>query len=302
MKTSKSPNDVAQLAYITAQRCVPAYRHEFSPKKFTQDQLVACLVLKEFFRTDYRGLAEILKDSSDLKRILELETIPHFTTFQKAAHAILQKQTIKKLIKEIVRVAIELKIMKEKTARSAIDSTGLESGHTSRYFIKRRERGEKNLYQATSYKRFPKLALACDTTTHIITGALSLRGPSPDIVHFKKLIKEMLSINTPTVLLADAGYDSEESHRFIREKLHMHIIIPPLIGRKTGKLPTGPYRREMATKFDRKTYGQRWQAETVNSMIKRNLGEELSTKSYWSQCREIMLKVFAHNVMVVRWA
>ena len=212
MKTSKSPNDVAQLAYITAQRCVPAYRHEFSPKKFTQHQLAACLVLKEFFRTDYRGLAEILKDSSDLKRILELKTIPHFTTFQKAAHAILQKQTI------------------------------------------------------------------------------------------KKLIKEMLSINTPTVLLADAGYDSEESHRFIREKLHMHIIIPPLIGRKTGKLPTGPYRREMATKFDRKTYGQRWQAETVHSMIKRNLGEELSTKSYWSQCREIMLKVFAHNVMVVRWA
>src|SRR3989344_35177 len=300
MKTSKSPNDVARLAYITAQRCLPAYRHEFSPKKFTQHQLAACLVLKEFFRTDYRGLAELLKDSSDLKRILELKTIPHFTTFQKAARTILRKQTIKKLIREIVRVAAEIKILKRHRGLSAIDSTGLEAGHTSRYFVKRRERGEKNLYQTTSYKLFPKLALACDTATHIITGALSLRGPSPDITHFKRLIKEMLSINPPHILLADAGYDSEESHRFAREEYTIRTIIPPLIGRKSGKLPTGYYRRKMATKFDRTTYGQRWQVETVNSMIKRNLGEELSAKSYWSQCREMMLKVFTHNVMIVR--
>ena len=301
MTTSKSPNDVARLAYITAQRCLPAYRHEFSPKKFTQHQLAACLVMKEFFRTDYRGLAELLKDSSDLKRILELKTVPHFTTFQKAARTILRKQTIKKLIKEIARIATELKILKQRDNLSAIDSTGLEAGHTSRYFVKRRERGEKNLYQTTTYKRFPKLAIACDTATHIITGALSLRGPFPDVVHFKKLIQELLAINVPNTLLADAGYDSEESHRFAREECGIHTIIPPLLGRKTDKLPTGYYRREMATHFDRTTYGQRWQVETVMSMIKRNLGEELSGKSYWSQCREMMLKVFTHNVMIVRW-
>lgn len=299
MTTSKSPNDVAHLAYITARRCLPAYRHEFSPKKFTQHQLAACLVMKEFFRTDYRGLAELLKDSSDLKRILELKIVPHFTTFQKAARTILRKRTIKKLIMEIVRVAAEIKVLKRANTLSAIDSTGLEAGHTSRYFVKRRERGEKNLYQTTTYKRFPKLALACDTATHLISGALSLRGPSPDVVHFKKLIKEMISINVPKILLADAGYDSEESHRFAREEHNMRTLIPPLIGRRTDKLPGGKYRKIMATRFNKKLYGQRWQSETVMSMIKRNLGEELSGKSYWSQCREMMLKVFTHNVMIV---
>ena len=64
MTTSKSPNKVAIIAYAIAKQALPAYRHEFSPKKFTQHQLVAILVLKEFFKKDYRGIEEILKDSS----------------------------------------------------------------------------------------------------------------------------------------------------------------------------------------------------------------------------------------------
>lgn len=119
------------------------------------------------------------------------------------------------------------------------------------------------------------------------------------MVHFKKLVLNALSFVPFETLLADAGYDSEESHRFAREDLNIHTIIPNRTGRPTSKLPTGKYRRLMATKFNRKLYGQRWQSETVMSMIKRNLREALSGKSYWSQCREIMLKAFTHNVMIV---
>ena len=57
MKTSKSPRRVLQVAYEAACRALPAHRHKFSPKKFTQPQLLACLVLKEFASLDYRGLA-----------------------------------------------------------------------------------------------------------------------------------------------------------------------------------------------------------------------------------------------------
>jgi hypothetical protein len=44
------------------------YSHKFSPHKFTQPQLFACLVLKEFERKDYRGVARLLADWSDLRR------------------------------------------------------------------------------------------------------------------------------------------------------------------------------------------------------------------------------------------
>ena len=256
-------------------------------------------MLKEFFATDYRGIVAILKDSSDLLRILELCTVPHFTTLQKAARTILSKKSIKKLISETVCILDVVVKDKDNKLSIAIDSTGLESHHISRYFVKRRERGAKELYQTTTYKRFPKLAIGCDITTHMIAGALPLRGPTVDIVHFKKLVEETKSCVSFDTLLADAGYDSEESHRFAREEHRVHAIIPPLIGRRTNKLPTGEYRREMAVNFDEQTYGQRWQAETVFSMIKRNLGEALSAKTYQGQCREIMLKVFTHNVMVL---
>ncbi len=91
MKTSKSPKRVMMTAYTTAQRALPAYAHRFSPKKFTQHQLFACLVLKEFLKTDYRGLVGVLADCTDLCTAIELEQVPHFTTFQKAADRLLKK-------------------------------------------------------------------------------------------------------------------------------------------------------------------------------------------------------------------
>jgi hypothetical protein len=82
---SKSTRRVLQVAYDAACQALPAHRHRFSPKKFTQPQLLACLVLKEFLRLDYRGLAVHLADHPDLARLIGMRAVPHYTTFQKAA-------------------------------------------------------------------------------------------------------------------------------------------------------------------------------------------------------------------------
>ena len=55
----------------------------------------------------------------------------------------------------------------------------------------------------------------------------------------------------------------------------------------------------MRTKFDKETYGQRWQVETVMSMIKRNQGDCLRSRTYWAQNREMMLKVLTHNIGII---
>jgi hypothetical protein len=47
-------------------------------------------------------------------------------------------------------------------------------------------------------------------------------------------------------------------------------------------------------------YSQRWQCETVDSMLKRLLGSALRARSYWSQTRELHLRVRTHNVMILR--
>jgi hypothetical protein len=56
-ETCKSPRTVLVTAWKVATAVLPLYSHRFSPKKSTQHQLFACLVLKPLLKTDYRGLA-----------------------------------------------------------------------------------------------------------------------------------------------------------------------------------------------------------------------------------------------------
>ena len=103
--TSKSPRKVALVALAVGKDALPPYSHLCSPKKFTQPQLFACLVLKEFFKTDYRGIAAILADSTDLRQVIGLQTVPHFTTIQKAAPRLLRNQHVQQLLNHTVQRA-----------------------------------------------------------------------------------------------------------------------------------------------------------------------------------------------------
>jgi hypothetical protein len=44
-------------------------------------------------------------------------------------------------------------------------------------------------------------------------------------------------------------------------------------------------------------HGQRWQAETTVSMIKRRLASAVNARSCWSQRRALMLKPIAHSIL-----
>ena len=296
---SKSPRRVLLAAYAIAKDALPDYTHRFSPKKFTQPQLLACLILKEFFKTDYRGIEAILKDSPQLLEAIELKTVPHFTTLQKAATRLTRKASANRLLEATITLAIRSKTMKRRVSLAAMDGTGLESRHTSRYFIKRRSRGGNPLYQTTTYTRYPKLGAVCDCFSHIILSAVPSRGPSPDSLHYQQTLTDAVARVSIDVLLADAGYDSEGAHVFARHECGVRTIIPCKKGRPTHKAPSGRYRRLMSQRFDKQLYGQRWQVETVFSMMKRNLGSALCARRYWSQCREIMLRVIAHNVVIL---
>jgi hypothetical protein len=86
--TSKSPRKVALVALGIGKKALSTYSHLFSPKVYTQPQLFACLVLKEFFKTDYRGVAGILGDTPGLCQGIGLAKVPHWTTIQKAPQAL----------------------------------------------------------------------------------------------------------------------------------------------------------------------------------------------------------------------
>jgi len=156
-----------------------------------------------------------------------------------------------------------------------------------------------------TYKRFPKMGLVCDCDSHLILAVVTGRGPTPDHPHLIEAMLDAAARRRIETLLADAGYDGEWVHEFLRDELDIRSIIPPTIGRPTAKPPTGRYRRLMARYFERppqaRRYGQRWQVETVFSMIKRRLGETVSARTYHRQNRALLLKAIAHNVLILLW-
>jgi hypothetical protein len=65
----------AQLALQVARQHLPPYGSKYSPKKFTQPSLLACLLVKEYLRQDYRGLEDLLASSAELRAALGLESV-----------------------------------------------------------------------------------------------------------------------------------------------------------------------------------------------------------------------------------
>ena len=91
-QTTKSALGLAREALAAGRKALPHYSHVNSPKFFTQHQLFALLVLKQFFKTDYRGLMVRVREWQELQDVLELNHTPHWTTLQKA-HTRLLKNT-----------------------------------------------------------------------------------------------------------------------------------------------------------------------------------------------------------------
>lgn len=104
-------------------------------------------------------------------------------------------------------------------------------------------------------------------------------------------------------VVADAGYDSEADHRIARRDTGVRSVVPPKAGRPTAEPPGEPMRRNMHHRFrrgaDARTYGQRWQSETANSMIKRNLGSAMRARTAVGRRHELLLRVLAHNIMLL---
>jgi hypothetical protein len=300
MTRSRSPRAVLCEAYATAVRALPKYSHPCSPKKFTQHQLFACLVLKDFYNLPYRGVVAMLADCSDLRGAIDLERVPHFTTLEKAAHRLLITARFRRLIEATVERARAYWIVKPRPDLAAIDTSGFEALHTSRYYARRRKTsGLAGRKRKVVYRHFPKLGLVVDTQSHCILAARASRGPFPDFGDFEPLLREAARVALPKAVAADAGFDSEASHELARDELGVQSLINPTHGRPTDKEPTGRYRRQMKRHLHHSRYPQRWQVETVFSMIKRQSGEVVDAKTQRRRQRMLLLKTLTHNIAIL---
>src|SRR5579862_3566766 len=155
-------------------------------------------------------------------RLIGLKTVPHFTTLQKASDRLLKQAEAAQLLDGTIRRTLG---DQPHAPLTAMDSTGMECGQVSPYFVRRRSR-EKGLWQTTSYTRFPKLELAVDCSTHLVVALATSQGPHPDTDRFRPLLFNLLRHVSTDTVLADAGYDSEANHVFAREGCRVRSVIP----------------------------------------------------------------------------
>ena len=82
---------MARLSLAAGREALADYSCPKSPQKFTQPQLLAMLVLKQFFQLDYRGLVAWLSNWAELREALELIRVPHYSTLCYAERRLLKK-------------------------------------------------------------------------------------------------------------------------------------------------------------------------------------------------------------------
>ena len=87
---TKSLLDLAREALRVGETSLPRYSCAHSRHDFTQPQLFALLVLKQALKTDYRGIVALLAEWSELREILRLPRVPHYSTLCYAEHRLMQ--------------------------------------------------------------------------------------------------------------------------------------------------------------------------------------------------------------------
>jgi hypothetical protein len=300
--TSKSPRAILVTAFEIAADALPAYSHANSPKKYTQHQIFACLVLKSSMKLDYRGVCGLLRDSPDLRNAIRLHTTPHWTTFQKACSRLLTSPCAAALLEATLAPRQGARSRARRPRRNvktaAVDSSGFDTHHSSRYFVARKSKGSSTVQNMT-YRRFPKLGIVCDCDDHMILAESTGNGPRPDVDEFRTLVRKAAKRARIDDIVADAGYDSESNHEFAREIVGIASHMPAKHGRPGRNPPRGRYRRQMRESLDASKYSQRSQAETVMSMMKRRQGVATSGRSYHARCRDLRLMSLTHNIMIL---
>ena len=270
----------AALSVVRSTRISP-YSCKYSKKIYTQYQLLALVLFKDYRNQHYREFIEDVGDMEGVQEHLDLSEVPHFTTLQKF---ISRLKTL--YLKITFRKTVNLFYSSDENIPiTAIDSSGFTSGYCSHYFSERTGKIRKH---------FLKVSISVDTEQQAITGFVASNSRVHDTRHAVKLLRQCHKIRKSDCYVMDKGYDSEAIHRLIREDLHANSVIP--IRSWNNKIIGGKYRREMAQRFNDVVYPRRQLVENKFSVLKRKFCGDLKARRFGIQIKEIANKMIVCNI------
>jgi hypothetical protein len=131
-----------------------------------------------------------------------------------------------------------------------------------------------------------------DVQQQILLAQRAHQGPGSDVRALPGLLAVAARGEPIRLVLADAEFDSEPNHEYIRQ----HLGAPSIIPAKRRGIPNGAIRNQMFRAFPKKPYRQRAKIETVFSVVKRKLSSRAPGRSLTIQIRQALLLGLAYNL------
>jgi hypothetical protein len=276
---------VAALSMQLGVRHLADYGANTSRHDFTQRQLMACLILRAYTKTTYRGVLELLAISPSLRQELGLgEKLPHYSTLAKFSARSQVLEIADAMIRTIGKAAFR---QTDEPTAAAMDATGLETTTASAHFQCRRG-GER--------RKWVKISVIILCGSLLPMSLVMDWGPTNDKCQAQDLMSKAQVVAMPDTLYADAGYDAEWIHVQCREEWGAESVIKPAVHRVDGKR-NGIWRSGMSKNYLAKMeYGKRWAVETFFSGLKRTTGSMLTSRKPNQLLKEAAFRVLAYTL------
>lgn len=271
---------VARIAYHLAKETLPKYSHPKSKHTYTFQQLAACVLVMFYLDLSYRDMEEWLLATEQVVQALELTEVPDYSTLDRTYKKLRMKHFDEMKEKLLAEVGLEPE------EAIAVDSTGFSPSQASLHYLSRSGR---------HYHAWVKGAYAVATRSQYILAWAYGRGPSGDEPYLAPLRRGAARYGAHQggrrawLLLADSGFESTT--------LQEGDLVPIIW--RAGKRPN-PKRQALSDLTDQARldglFGQRWKAETANSVIKRKFGSAIRSRLTRLQNREPIVKALIYDI------
>jgi hypothetical protein len=284
----------ARVALEVSKTVISRYRSRFSKHQFTQPQLLAMLCLVRYEDWTFREAEVRLAEHRELRQILGLTSVPDFTTLYRFLQR-LDDVTIDQAVGETVRRLRGARSKGRRRARVGVDATGLAQGAVSTFFVRRlHHHGQKPL----PWRHWLKWVVVADSDQQFLLSQSARRGPWNDCANLPTVVEAASRRTRIGLVLADAEFDSERNHIYIRRQLGARSVIPAKPGKKTWRIHG--VRAEMRRAFPQRLYRRRALIESLFSSVKRKLSARAPGRTLPMQVRQALLLGLSFNLYRLR--
>ena len=276
--TTKKQNQytVTQIQQLVHKIChfrqISLYHFRYGPKKYTQHQFVALLILYAKSNMSLRRFIQSLYESK-WPEWLKLKEIPCKSSIH---------NHFNRIGLTLIRVMNKFALRGRRANRLAVDSAGIDANRASKHYEKRIGRDHKPYLKLSILGQVQKPYLIEDFEASLSRIA--------DVRQAKPLIRRLCKNR---IVFADKAYDCEWLMEMAKQR-GSEVYCP--IKKSSRNRPKGYLRRQLFDKFDKGFYNQGRNPIELMMFLLKSKGLVIRAKEVPNQIKEMAWKILAYNI------